>query len=66
MESSGAVRYVRYGPGVEHTVTCSVPAGTTLSVREVGTGVKRHCQMRDGRFRLAYLKSEHAVIELER
>jgi hypothetical protein len=49
-----------------HTVTCSVPAGTNLSVFEVGTSVKMHCHKRDGQFRLAYLKSEHAVIELER
>jgi hypothetical protein len=49
-----------------HTVTCSVPAGTNLSAFEVGTSVKMHCHKRDGEFRLAYLKSEHAVIELER
>jgi hypothetical protein len=49
-----------------HTVTCSVPAGTNLSTFEVGTSVKAHCHKRDGQFRLAYIKSEHAVIELER
>jgi hypothetical protein len=32
----------------------------------VGTSVKVHCHKRDGPFRLAYLKSEHAVIEIER
>jgi hypothetical protein len=49
-----------------HTVTCSVPAGTNLSLLEVGTSVKMHCHKRDGRFRLAYFRSEHAVMELER
>lgn len=49
-----------------HTVTCQVPAGTDLTAFGVGTTVKMHCFRRDGQFRLAYLKSEHAVIELER
>lgn len=48
------------------TVTCEVPAGTDLSAFGVGTSVKMHCHKRDGLFRLAYLKSETAVIELER
>jgi hypothetical protein len=49
-----------------HTVTCEVPAGTDLTAFAVGTSVKMHCHKRDGLFRLAYLKSESAVIELER
>jgi hypothetical protein len=49
-----------------HTVTCEVPAGTDLSAFGVGLSVKAYCHKRDGLFRLAYLKSEHAVIELER
>jgi hypothetical protein len=49
-----------------HTVTCAVPTGTDLSAFGVGTSVKLHCHKRDGQFRLAYLKSETAVLELER
>lgn len=49
-----------------HTVTCAVPAGTDLSAFGVGINVKAHCHKREGEFRLSYLKSEHAVIELER
>ncbi|HEX7256246.1 MAG TPA: hypothetical protein VF236_09995 [Gaiellaceae bacterium] len=49
-----------------HTVTCQVPPGTDLNAFEVGATVKMHCHRRDGQFRLAYLKSEHAAIELER
>jgi hypothetical protein len=40
--------------------------GTNLRAFEVGTSVKMHCHKRDGRFRLAYVKSEDAAIELER
>ena len=49
-----------------HTVTCQVPPGTDLNAFGVGATVKMHCHRRDGQFRLAYLKSESAVIELER
>lgn len=49
-----------------HTVTCAVPAGTDLSAFGVGINVKANCHKRDGQFRLAYLKSDSAVIELER
>jgi hypothetical protein len=48
------------------TVSCSVPAGTDLSAFAVGTAVKLHCHKLGGEFRLAYLKSEHAVVEIER
>jgi hypothetical protein len=49
-----------------HTVTCQVPPGADLNAFGVGATVKMHCHRRDGQFRLAYLKSESAVIELER
>jgi hypothetical protein len=55
---------VRGGDG--HTVTCAVPAGTDLSAFGLGISVKAHCHRLDGQFRLAHLKSEHAVVELER
>src|SRR5829696_5140475 len=37
-----------------------------LNTFRVGATVKMHSDRRDGQFRLAYLKSESAVIELER
>ena len=49
-----------------HTVTCSVPAGTNLSAFGVGTTVKLHCHKLGGQFRLEYLKSDSAVIEIGR
>jgi len=36
-----------------------------LCVR-AGVSIKASCHKRDGKFRLAYLKSEDVVIELER
>jgi hypothetical protein len=47
-------------------VSCSVPAGTDLSKFPVGTNAKMHCHRIAGEFRLEYLKSEHAVIEIGR
>ena len=47
-------------------VSCSVPAGTDLSKFPVGTTVKMHCHRIAGEFRLEYLKSEHAVLEIGR
>jgi hypothetical protein len=47
-------------------VTCSVSQGTDLSKFPVGTTVKMHCHRIAGDFRLVYLKSEHAVIEIGR
>ena len=47
-------------------VTCAVPAGTDLAAFAVGTAVKMHCHKLGGEFRLGYLKSEQAVIEIER
>jgi hypothetical protein len=49
-----------------HAVSCSVPTGTDLSTFAIGTAVKVHCHKLGGDFRLAYLKSEHAVVEIER
>jgi hypothetical protein len=43
-----------------------VPAGTDLSAFAVGTAVKMQCHKLGGEFRLGYLKSEHAVVEIER
>jgi hypothetical protein len=48
------------------TVSCSVPSGTDLSKFPVGTNVKMHCHRIAGEFRLEYLKSEHAVLEIGR
>lgn len=47
-------------------VSCSVPAGTDLSKFPGGTNVKMHCHKIAGQFRLEYLKSEHAVLEIGR
>jgi hypothetical protein len=49
-----------------HLVTCTVPAGRDLSAFPLGTAVKAHCHKVGGELRLAYLKSEQAVIEIER
>jgi hypothetical protein len=47
-------------------VSCSMPTGTDLSAFPLGTNVKLHCHKVGGEFRLEYLKSEHAVVEIER
>lgn len=47
-------------------VSCSVPAGTDLSKFPVGTSVKMHCHKFGGEFRLEYLKSANAVLEIGR
>jgi hypothetical protein len=47
-------------------VSCAVPAGTDLSKFPVGTSVKMHCHRIAGEFRLEYLKSEHAMLEIGR
>jgi hypothetical protein len=47
-----------------HTVTCSFPGGTNLSAFGLGSTVKMHCHKLGGQFRLEYLKSESAVIEI--
>ena len=47
------------------TFTCTFPAGLDLSNFPVGTQVKLHCQLLGGAFRLAYMKSESAVVEVK-
>jgi hypothetical protein len=47
-------------------VSCSVPAGTDFSKFPVGTSVKMHCHKIGGEFRLEYLKSATAVLEIGR
>jgi hypothetical protein len=47
-------------------VSCAMPAGTDLSAFPLGTSVKLHCHKLGGEFQLEYLKSEHAVVEIER
>jgi hypothetical protein len=47
-------------------VSCSIPTSTDLSKFPAGTNVKMHCHRIAGVFRLEYLKSEHAVIEIGR
>ncbi len=44
----------------------SLPRGYGHNAFGVGATVKMHRYRRDGRFRLAYLESESAVLELER
>jgi hypothetical protein len=45
--------------------TCAFPAGLDLSKFPVGTQVKVHCHMVVGSFRLDYMKSETAVVEVK-
>jgi hypothetical protein len=47
-------------------VRCSVPAGADLSKFPVGTSVKMHCHKIGGEFRLEYIKSANAVLEIGR
>ena len=47
-------------------VSSSVPAGRDLSKFAAGTNVKMQCHKIAGEFRLEYLKSEHAVLEIGR
>jgi hypothetical protein len=44
--------------------TCDVPPGLDLSAFPVGTQVKLHCHRVDGHFRLGFIKSEKAVVEV--
>jgi hypothetical protein len=47
------------------TFTCAFPAGLDLSKFPVGAQVKLHCHMVVGSFRLDYMKSETAVVEVK-
>jgi hypothetical protein len=49
-----------------HAVTCSLPGGTDLGPFPVGTTVKMHCRKLGSDFRLQYLKSGSAAIEIAR
>jgi hypothetical protein len=53
---------VRTADGTDFT--CSVPPGLGLSAFPVGTQVKLHCHRLDGAFRLGFIKSEHAAVEV--
>jgi hypothetical protein len=53
---------VRSSDGTDFT--CDVPPGLDLSAFPVGTQVKLHCHRVDGRFRLGFIKSEQAVVEV--
>jgi hypothetical protein len=44
--------------------TCVVPSGLDLSAFPVGTQVKLHCHRLDGTFRLGFIKSDKAVVEV--
>jgi hypothetical protein len=41
-------------------------SGTDVSAFPIGTSVKLHCHKVGGEFQLEYLKSAHAVVEIER
>jgi hypothetical protein len=47
------------------TLTCAFAAGLDLSKFPLGTQVKLHCHKLGGDFRLAYMKSETAVVEVK-
>jgi hypothetical protein len=53
---------VRAADGTDFT--CDVPPGLDLSAFPVGTQVKLHCHRLDGKFRLGFIKSERAVVEV--
>jgi hypothetical protein len=44
--------------------TCDVRPGLDLSAFPVGTQVKLRCHRLDGKFRLGFIKSEKAVVEV--
>jgi hypothetical protein len=48
-----------------HAFTCSFPAGLDLSKFPLDTQVKLHCRLLGGAFRLEYLKSETALVEVK-
>ena len=47
------------------TFTCAFPVGLDLSKFPVGAQVKMHCHMVVGSFRLDYMKSETAIVEIK-
>jgi hypothetical protein len=48
-----------------HPMTCSFPAGLDLSKFALGTQVRLQCHKAAGDFRLRYMKSEAAVVEVK-
>lgn len=75
--ADGSVEFTAYGTLTERTdasvtvrsqdgtdFTCDVPPGLDLSAFPVGTQVKLHCHRLDGKFRLGFIKSEKAVVEV--
>ena len=48
-----------------HAFTCTYPAGADLSAFPLGVQVKLHCHLLGGAFRLEYMKSETAVVEVK-
>ena len=53
---------VRAADGTDFT--CDVPPDLDLSAFPVGTQVKLHCHRLDGTFRLGFIKSGKAVVEV--
>ena len=75
--ADGSVEFTAYGAVSERTdatisvrsedgtvFTCDVPPSLDLSAFPVGTQVKLHCHRLDGRFRLGFIKSDKAVVEV--
>ncbi len=75
--ADGSVEFTAYGTLTERTdasvtvrsqdatdFTCDVPPGLDLTAFPVGTQVKLHCHRLDGRFRLGFIKSDKAVVEV--
>jgi hypothetical protein len=75
--SDGSVEFTAYGAVSDRTdasisvrsadgtvFTCAVPPGLDLSAFPVGTQVKLHCHRLDGHFRLGFIKSDKAVVEV--
>jgi hypothetical protein len=75
--ADGSVEFTVYGTVSERTdaslsvraedgtvFSCDVPPGLDLSAFPVGTQAKLHCHRLDGRFRLGFIKSDRAVVEV--
>jgi hypothetical protein len=75
--ADGSVEFTAHGTLTERTdasltvrsqdgtdFTCDVPPGLDLSAFPVGTQVKLHCHRLDGKFRLGFIKSDKAVVEV--
>ena len=75
--ADGSVEFTAHGSVSERTdasvsvraedgvvFACDVPAGLDLSAFPVGTQVKLHCHRLNGSFRLGFIKSDKAVVEV--